>query len=91
MPDAIMTATKNNVSIRAPRAGRKCRKRVLFSREICFNPRPASGAKGQFRVLLGSVNSFNPRPASGAKALTAYVKTTDKMSFNPRPASGAKE
>ncbi len=78
-----------DVSIRAPRAGRKqgtCDCRISPGG---FNPRPASGAKAGRWFVFGLHKRFNPRPASGAKAVIRYSSGTID-GFNPRPASGAK-
>ncbi len=82
---------QGNVSIRAPRAGRKVS--VLFPMVslIWFQsaPRERGESPDGFTVLEDAV-SFNPRPASGAKASMPDGHRPHRRSFNPRPASGAK-
>ena len=79
------------VSIRAPRAGRKpaiVRKKTPTSQR--FNPRPASGAKVKSTDTDEQIARFQSAPRERGESKTVPRCHPNNGCFNPRPASGAK-
>ena len=79
-----------DVSIHAPRAGRKNFSSFAVPTPICFNPRPACGAKAFTTCSRQWELCFNPRPACGAKATVIDVGVAEQTVSIHAPRAGRK-
>ena len=78
-------AQLSQVSIRAPRAGRKLEVERVASLQLRFNPRPASGAKEEIGRQAMAVRKFQSAPRERGESVPAITISPVKLTFQSAP------